>query len=287
MFFLQLKGTAMGTVFAPTYANLPMAYHEIQLYFIIINTYSLVVSKFFEENWFRFLDDCEILLNTKLIKPNDLLTILNQLDPNLQFTMERNTTNLPYLDIMINKTGTKIWMDIYNKPADCLRNIPFCLARRICAIVEEEETKLKRLSEPKTSLKKQKYPIALIENSIKRALQDPSDELRKPKEKGREEIIPLVSTHNPNNPNIFPIITQTFETSFQHSKTMSNVFNGKKLINSMRQAPNLERLLCKSKFMPVEEHFHVNSCGKNCVCCPYLLKASSYLFKRMNKVFFF
>ena len=38
--------------------------------------------------------------------------------------------------------------------------------------------------------------------------------------------------------------------------------------------------------MPVEEHFHVNSCGKNCVCCPYLLKVSSYLFKRVNKVFF-
>ena len=64
----------------------------------------LVVSKFFEENWFRFLDDREILLNTKLIKPNDLLTILNQVNPNLQFTMERSTTNLPLLDIMINKT---------------------------------------------------------------------------------------------------------------------------------------------------------------------------------------
>ena len=176
-------------------------------------------------------------------------------------------------------------MCLSNHPRSCLRNIPFCLARCICAIVEEEETKLKRLSELKTSLKKQKYPVALIENSIKRALQVPLNELRKPKEKGREEIIPFVSTHNPNNPNIFPIIRQTFE-SFQHSKTMSNVFNGKKLINSMRQAPNLERLLCKSKFMPVEEHFHVNSCGKNCVCCPYLLKASSYLFKRVNKVFF-
>ena len=83
--------------------------------------------------------------------------------------MERSTTNLPFLDIMINKTGTKIWIDIYNKPTDskrynmpftsncprsCLRNIPFCLARRICAIAEEKETKLKRLSELKTSLRK-------------------------------------------------------------------------------------------------------------------------------------
>ena len=30
--FLQLHGTAMDTVFAPTYANLSMGYHEIKLY---------------------------------------------------------------------------------------------------------------------------------------------------------------------------------------------------------------------------------------------------------------
>ena len=100
MFFLQLKETAMGTVFAPTYPNLTMTYQEIQVYSTIKKTSNLVVSKLFEENWFfeenGFLDDCEILLNTKLIKPNDILTILNQVNPNLQFTMERNNTNLPF-----------------------------------------------------------------------------------------------------------------------------------------------------------------------------------------------
>ena len=125
MFYLQLKRTGMGTVLAPTYANLTMAYHEIQVYFIIKNTYNLVVSRFFEENWFRFLDDSEILLNTRLIKPNDLLRILNQVNPNLQFTMERSTTNLPFLDNMSNKLGTKVWMDIYNKPTDSKRHAPF------------------------------------------------------------------------------------------------------------------------------------------------------------------
>ena len=49
---------------------------------MIKNTYNLVVSKFFEENWFRFLDDCKIHLNTELIKPIDLLTISNQVNPN-------------------------------------------------------------------------------------------------------------------------------------------------------------------------------------------------------------
>ena len=102
----------MSTVFAPTYSNLRIGYHETQVYFIFKNTYKLVVNKFFEDNWFRFFDDREILLNTKLIKSNDLITILNQVNPNLQFTMKRSTTNLPFLNTMINKTGTKIWSDI-------------------------------------------------------------------------------------------------------------------------------------------------------------------------------
>ena len=36
---------------------------------------------------------------------------------------------------------------------------------------------------------------------------------------------------------------------------MSDFFSGKKRIDSIRQAPNLANLLCKSKFMPVEENF--------------------------------
>ena len=76
-------------------------------------------------------------------------------------------------------------------------------------------------------MNQQKYPIALIENSIRRALQIPLHKLRKPKEKVAEEIIHFLSTQNPNNCNIFPVIRQIFE-DFQHYKTMFNVFSGKK-----------------------------------------------------------
>ena len=31
-FYNQIKGTAMGTIFAPTYATLSMGYFEIKLY---------------------------------------------------------------------------------------------------------------------------------------------------------------------------------------------------------------------------------------------------------------
>ena len=54
----------------------------------------------------------------------------------------------------------------------------------------------------------------------------------------------------------------------------------------MIQAPNLGRLLCRSKFESQHKYHEVKNCGKNCVSCPYLLKASLYQFKQDNKTFF-
>ena len=113
-FYLQIKGTAIGTIFAPTYANLNMKYHEIKVYSIISQSYALP-SKHFQNSWFRYLDDCQVLLKVNLIKQAYILSILNQINNIIQFTMEKSQTGLPFLDIMINKSGTKIFMDIYNK----------------------------------------------------------------------------------------------------------------------------------------------------------------------------
>ena len=130
----------MNTIFAPIYSNLTMRYHKMKVYSIIRQSYALA-SKHFESSWFRYLGDCQILLKVNLMKPEHLISILNQINNNNQFTMEKSQARLAFLDIMINKSGTKIWMDIYNKPANskqyvlftpnrplhCLTNIPFSL----------------------------------------------------------------------------------------------------------------------------------------------------------------
>ena len=53
-FYLKIKRTVMGTVFAPTYANLTMGYHEIKVYSSISQSYNLA-SKHFQNSWFRYL----------------------------------------------------------------------------------------------------------------------------------------------------------------------------------------------------------------------------------------
>ena len=79
-----------------------------------------------------------------------------------------------------------------------------------------------------------------------RAKEIPLEILRQAKAAKKEEIFPFI-TYNSNNPNVLPIIKQGFD-NFQYSKTMSNIFQRKKFVKSMRQALNLGRLLCRSKF---------------------------------------
>ena len=70
--------------------------------------FTLLSTKHFENSWFRFLDDCQILLKVNLIKLDDFLSILNQINNNTEFPVEKSRTRLPFLDIMINTSGTKI-----------------------------------------------------------------------------------------------------------------------------------------------------------------------------------
>ena len=73
--------------------------------------------------------------------------------------MEYSKDQIPFLDILIKRNENSIWMDLYHKPTDtqrclpftsshpnhCKRNIPFCLGQRICTIAENNAEKLRNL----------------------------------------------------------------------------------------------------------------------------------------------
>ena len=86
-------------------------------------------------------------------------------------------------------------MDLYHKPADtqkclhftsshpnhCKRNIPSCLAQRICTTAENNTEKLKNLETLKSNLWKYHYPDSLIKLGFQKALSIPQKDLWKPK----------------------------------------------------------------------------------------------------------
>ena len=106
--------------------------------------------------------------------------------------MEYSKDQIPFLDILIKRNENSIWMvDLYHKPTDiqrclpftsshpnhCKRNIPFCLARRICTIAENNNEKLKNLENLKSNLSKYHYPNSLIKQEFQKALSIPQKDL--------------------------------------------------------------------------------------------------------------
>ena len=134
----------MGTKVAPKFATLVMGYLEEQLEYRLNLKYAPEVSKYFQEKWHRFLDDCYILWNNT-IPVETLWQELNSIHPKIQFTMEYSDKELPFIDVLVKLHNGKIRTDIYFKPTDkhlylnfkschprhCKVNIPFCLASRV------------------------------------------------------------------------------------------------------------------------------------------------------------
>ena len=177
----QLVGTATGTDMAPTFAI--MRHQNVKFYNLCEVNWGKAIRVYIEEAWGRFLDDCEIPLDEDKLQPKALCVVLNSINPNKQFTMTHGIEN------------NKLWMDLCTKATDTRKhlpyssahpkyrkiNIPSCLARRTCTIVENEQTKRKHLEELKQIMLQQKYPLNQINRGIDKVLAIPQSELTSPK----------------------------------------------------------------------------------------------------------
>ena len=112
-------------------------------------------------------------------------------------------------------------------------------------IVENKSQRDYKLNELKQNLNTQGYPLTIINNGFEKAKNANQKDLRIPKDKTNEDIIAFTITFNPNNPNVFNFVKSSIE-NINMNKTEGNIFKKSKIINSRRQPPSLERLLCKS-----------------------------------------
>ena len=298
-FYLQKNGTAMGTKMAPTYAILVLAYLEEKLYEKIETQYSKELRTFIEDNFLRYIDDCFIVWPKSKWDIDIFSKELNNLHPKFKFTIDQSCTVIPFLDINVHLKGNKILTDIYYKPTDShqyLRfdschprhikvSIPYCEARRLCTIIDDEDTKKRRLEEMKEFFIARKYPTKLINDSIKKACSIPQNILRTTKTKNTTDIIPFVSTHNPKNPNIIPQIRAQIDILKKDSK-MKKVLEKSKFIASKRQPSSLGKMLVRAKFSNKTEEGGSFKCNhKRCSNCKYINETKSINITSTGKSF--
>ena len=291
--YRQTKGTAMGTKFAPVYATLVIGYLEEKLYKQIHEKYGSQYAEEFIHNWKRFLDDCFIPWTKSKSDLLELNNLLNNLHPDIKFTMEYSNVQQPFLDVLVKRENTKIETDIYYKPTDSKQyllfnschpkhtktSIPFSLARRIRSIVTNEATLQKRMDELRIVLINQKYPKNVIDKGIQKAMNVTREDLRVVREKKIENLIPFVSTFNPKNPEMFNTIRQNLPI-LHEDETMKEIMQNYPIIKSKRQPWNLKKLLTRAKFAEIQESPKITKCNRpNCGVCDYLMTDNEFLFK--------
>ena len=105
-FYHQIKGTAIGTIFAIVGSNLTLSHFDkkkcLLFYHIFILKFLLTFQKYV-----LFSDD---VFNKWLIQFDNIhyfYKIMNELDPDLQFIFEELTTNITFLDITLTLINNK------------------------------------------------------------------------------------------------------------------------------------------------------------------------------------
>lgn len=161
--YKQIKGTAMGTNMAPTYAILTLGFLEEHIYHNIAIDFGSNLAENIKKTWKRYLDDCFIIWNQEILDLEAFHELLNNIDYDIKFTVEESQRDISFLDICITPEGENLSTDIYYKPTDThqhshfnschprhtKRAIPYNLARRICTIVFDEQKRSEHLQEMK------------------------------------------------------------------------------------------------------------------------------------------
>ncbi|KAJ8020006.1 hypothetical protein HOLleu_41826 [Holothuria leucospilota] len=291
--FKQINGTAMGTKMAPTYATLTLAFLENKLYNEIELKFDSTVKEVFVKSWKRYLDDCFIIWNNAWGNINVLFNILQ-----IKFTMHCSETELPFLDILVIKSKSKLLTDIYYKATDtkqylhfksshprtCKLNIPYNLARRICTIVKTPDLRTKRLHELSACLTTRGYPHKLIEHGIRKAESIPIHILRNcEKQRDTTDTLAYVSTFNPRHPEIFNLICHNMPI-LNCSVKMNTVMKDVRLIKSKRQPRNLKKMLTQAKFEDSESTSQISKCNRpRCKICPIIMQGEKIHFLLQTK----
>jgi len=106
LFFLQVRGIAMGTKMAPNYANLFMAYFEDKF---IFNYPSQPVY------YRRYIDDILIIWTSSVDELTNFQTHVNNVHSTIKFTFETSTNAIQYLDLLITLEGDKCYVKPFFK----------------------------------------------------------------------------------------------------------------------------------------------------------------------------
>ena len=219
-FFIQKQGTAMGSTFAPNYANLFMGYWESR--FIHDQAASPHLDKLIY--WRRFIDDVMAIYIGNESELLEFRDYINSTHPTLKFTMEHSKKQIDFLDLRISLDNTgHLNTTIFRKSTDrnsilhaqshhpkrLVENIPygqFLRLKRICSDPRDFNDKTREMDD---RFKQRGYKTSTIQAAINKTKNIRRETLLEPVIKNTgDNKITFVSEYNTSSQAIKKIINK-------------------------------------------------------------------------------
>ena len=108
-------GLGMGNRAACSVACLTIGYLEEKMYADVKILFNEQTMNFIKQALKRFIDDCFLLWKKRYGDINVLFELLNKMDDKIIYTIETSTKEIPFLDVLIRKSGIILETDIYYK----------------------------------------------------------------------------------------------------------------------------------------------------------------------------
>ena len=275
-YYLQSKGTAMGTKMAPAYANIYMAVLEEDF----LSKCSLQPSLYF-----RYIDDIFLIWPHSEDDLASFHDAFNTHNSNIQFTMESSKEKIHFLDVNVSKKDNTLSTSVYVKPTDTFSYLEynsFHPSHTKKSVVYSQLLRYKRItSEPKvfetdaSNLGKQfikrGYPTRLVHHALTEVRKKSRTDLLSVEPRhGNNERIPLVTTYHPQVKKFANTTKKEWSANINLDPKLSKAM-GEPPLHSQRQPPNLRRLLVSSELPKPPQTKGNKKCGKpRCQICKHL-----------------
>ena len=288
----QIRGTAIGTKFAPPYAIIYMAALEEDFLETLIKKPWL---------WWRYIDDIFMIWQHGEDELKTFLEKLNNFHPSIKFTCEYSREKVNYLDVQVIVREGKLITDLYVKQTDshqyldpsschpyhCTKSIPYSQALRLNRICSENVSFDLRCNELEEWLIKRNYNPTVVRKQILKARALSRDSLLdKVKEVKNYDRLVLTLTYHPSIKSFQNVLNEA-HILLTPNKEHRKVFGDKPPMIGWRKPKSLKDHLVSAKIKcePSSGNKSAPCCRSRYQICPFIEETKTFQNKDKSETF--
>lgn len=279
-FFLQIKGTAMGKRFAPSYANLYMANWELE-----------ALSKCRKQPlcYLRYLDDIWGIWTGSMKEFDQFVNTLNSYDSSIRLKSEIKKESIQFLDTITFrgpqfKNTHKLDVKVYFKPTDThalLHRDSFHPTHTFRGIVKAQLIRFDRICTQKEDFGEAVKILfkALLQRGYTRTfLKACLRSFDQRKEKAKNDLIPIITTYS----SVSRTLNRKWKDNFDKMLLNSGVIPNSGTVSAYRRNKNLKDWLVRAK-LPSIEHFKLQKAPKKFLKLKYIRSNREQLLYKIHQ----